>query len=240
MKKIIYSAFYIVKFLMLEFLNFFLFIKNLIINRFDNFGLINFIISFFQKKINFKNNDINKFISKNKKLTEQEKIKKGNNEILVELLLSHHSEPMIMNCLIAKDLQRMYKTRITALINKEDILTKKIAESFGIKNFIYHKKNNIFQNFIFFLRAMYIYNYQPTNKKFKNIKYKNFEIGKSALENYLRWHNNNLFKKDKFLLIYFLSKSILSIENSLKIFETKFKYFVIGEIQFIPNKLLFL
>ena len=86
---------------------------------------------------------------------------------------------------------------------------------------------------------MYIYNYQPTNKKFKNIKYKNFEIGKSALENYLRWHNNNLFKKDKFLLIYFLSKSILSIENSLKIFETKFKYFVIGEIQFIPNKLLF-
>ena len=239
MKKIIYSAFYIVKFLMLEFLNFFLFIKNLIINRFDNFGLINFIISFFQKKINFKNNDINKFISKNKKLTEQEKIKKGNNEILVELLLSHHSEPMIMNCLIAKDLQRMYKTRITALINKEDILTKKIAESFGIKNFIYHKKNNIFQNFIFFLRAMYIYNYRPTNEKFKNIKYKNFEIGKSALENYLRWHNNNLFKKDKFLLIYFLSKSILSIENSLKIFETKFKYFVIGEIQFIPNKLLF-
>ncbi len=239
MKKIIYSAFYIVKFLMLEFLNFFLFIKNLIINRFDNFGLINFIISFFQKKNNFKNNDINKFISKNKKLTEQEKIKKGNNEILVELLLSHHSEPMIMNCLIAKDLQRIYKARITALINKEDILTKKIAESFGIKNFIYHKKNNIFQNFIFFLRAMYIYNYRPTNEKFKNIKYKNFEIGKSALENYLRWHNNNLFKKDKFLLIYFLSKSILSIENSLKIFETKFKYFVIGEIQFIPNKLLF-
>ena len=106
MKKIIYSAFYIVKFLMLEFLNFFLFIKNLIINRFDNFGLINFIISFFQKKINFKNNDIKKFISKNKNLTEQEKIKKGNNEILVELLLSHHSEPMIMNCLIAKDLPK--------------------------------------------------------------------------------------------------------------------------------------
>ena len=52
MKKIIYSAFYIVKFLMLEFLNFFLFIKNLIINRFDNFGLINFIISFFFKKKN--------------------------------------------------------------------------------------------------------------------------------------------------------------------------------------------
>ena len=94
----------------------------------------------------------------------------------------------------------MYKTRITALINKEDILTKKIAESFGIKILYITKRITSFKTSYF--STMYIYNYQPTNKKFKNIKYKNFEIGKSALENYLRWHNNNYLKKINFTYLF--------------------------------------
>ena len=155
------------------------------------------------------------------------------------MLLPHHSEPMIMNCLIAKDLQKFYKSQIVALINKDDLLTKKIAESFGIKNFIYLNKNKFLRNIYYFILALRLVNYNDIEKKIVKLKFLGHEVGKAALENYLRWHNTNLNKKDKFLLFLFLSRSMLAVNNAQNIFRENYKFFVIGELQFIPNKLLF-
>ena len=65
------------------------------------------ISSILNNNIKFKDDFINKFLLKNKS---QNKIRKKNKrkKILIELLLPHHSEPMIINCLIAKDISKIY------------------------------------------------------------------------------------------------------------------------------------
>ncbi len=236
----IFIFFFLIKYFVLE-------IKNqlhLLLNKFKFYENHNFLNYFehkiLNKKLLFKNKNINKFLKKNTQITEQEKIKNfKKNKILVELLLPHHSEPMIMNCLIAKDLQKFYKSQIVALINKDDLLTKKIAESFGIKNFIYLNKYKFFKNVYYFILALRLVNYNDIEKKIIKLKFSGHEVGKAALENYLRWHNTDLSKKDKFLLFLFLSRSMLAVNNAKNIFKENYKFFVIGELQFIPNKLLF-
>ena len=124
-----------------------------IINFFEDIDLINFL--FFKSKINiFKNHDINNFLNRNikyNKIIQHSKIEK---KILVELLLSHHSEPMIINILIAKDLMKIYDTEIVGLVNHDDLLTIKIAQSFGIKNFIYKNKSNFYTRLKYFCKAL--------------------------------------------------------------------------------------
>jgi hypothetical protein len=232
--------FFLVKFILLEF-------KNLItltinpIKFFNEFNFFNYLNhKFFNQKIKFRDDNINKFLEKNQKITNNEKLKIiKKNEILVELLLPHHSEPMIMNCLIGKDIQKVYNAQIVGLINKDDLLTKKIAESFGIKKFVYLNKNNLLKNLCYFIKAIKIIKLKDIDKKLFSLKFSGYEVGKAALENYLRWYNNDIFKKDKFLLYLFLSKALLALDNGEKIFKTKYKMFVIGELQFVPNKLLF-
>ncbi len=236
----IFIFFFLIKYFVLE-------IKNqlhLLLSKFKFYENHNFLNYFehkvLNKKLLFKNKNINKFLKKNTQITKQEKIENlKKNKILVELLLPHHSEPMIMNCLIAKDLQKFYKSQIVALINKDDLLTKKIAESFGIKNFIYLNKNKFLRNIYYFILALRLVNYNDIEKKIVKLKFLGHEVGKAALENYLRWHNTNLNKKDKFLLFLFLSRSMLAVNNAQNIFRENYKFFVMGELQFIPNKLLF-
>jgi hypothetical protein len=232
--------FFLIKFILLEFKN----LINLIINPIKllkNYNFFNYLkYKLLGRKLKFKDKNINKFLIKNQKITDSEKIKENrNNKILVELLLPHHSEPMIMNCLIGKDLQKFYNGCIVGLINKGDLLTKKIAESFGIKDFIYLNKNNFFRNLYFFLLSLNIISLKNIDKKLINLKFYGHEVGKAALENYLRWYNDDINKKDKFLLYLLLSKALLTTYNGRKIFAKKYKIFVIGELQFIPNKLLF-
>ena len=124
----IFIFFFLIKYFVLE-------IKNqlhLLLSKFKFYENHNFLNYFehkvLNKKLLFKNKNINKFLKKNTQITKQEKIENlKKNKILVELLLPHHSEPMIMNCLIAKDLQKFYKSQIVALINKDDLLTKKLS-----------------------------------------------------------------------------------------------------------------
>ena len=232
--------FFLLKFILLEIKNQFY----LLFNKFKfykNHNLLNYFgHKFLHRKLLFKNKDIDKFLKKNIQITKQEKPKNfKKNKILVELLLPHHSEPMIMNCLIAKDLQKLCESQIVALINKDDLLTKKIAESFGIKNFIYLNKNNFLKNIYYFILALKLVDYNDIEKKIIKLKFSGYEVGKAALENYLRWHNNDLNMKDKFLLFLFLSRSILTVNDAKSIFKENYKFFVMGELQFIPNKLLF-
>ena len=45
-------------------------------------------------------------------------------------------------------------------------------------------------------------------KKIVKLKFLGHEVGKAVLENYLRWHNTDLNKKDKFLLFSFLKINV--------------------------------
>jgi hypothetical protein len=126
MTNILFIFFFIIKFILLEIKNKLSSILGLI-KFFNNYYFFNFInYKLFGKKLIFKDNNINIFLQKNYQITSKEKFKKPlKNKILVELLLPHHSEPMMMNCLIAKDLQKVFNSQIVGLINKDDLLTKK-------------------------------------------------------------------------------------------------------------------
>jgi hypothetical protein len=208
-----------------------------IINFFENINLINFLFSKTKNNI-FKNNDINHFLNKNiknnKTINNSQKKK-----ILVELLLAHHSEPMIINILIAKDLMKIYDAEIVGLVNQDDILTIKIAESFGIKKFIYKDKINFYTRLNYFFKAISKIDLKyPHKVKYIKIN-KHDEVGKAAYEHYLRYHDCEINKINILLLINCLAKALEANNFSNKIFFKNYIIFVIGETQFIPNKLYF-
>ena len=129
--------------------------------------LVSLADKIFNKDLNFKDHNINLFIKKNSIITNNENIKiKKNNKILIELLLSHHSEPMVLNCLIGKDFQKYYNAELIGLINKNDYLTKKIAESFGIKKFIYISEYNFIKNIYYFFLALRIVKIKDIDEEF--------------------------------------------------------------------------
>lgn len=205
------------------------------------YNLVNFLrYKFLNKDLKFKDDKINLFLKKNSIITKDENIKtESKNKILIELLLPHHSEPMLFNCLIGKDLQKYYNAEIIGLINKNDYLTKRIAESFGIKKFIYICECNFIKRIYYFILALKFIKINDVEKKIINLKFLGHEVGKAALENYLRWHNKMTSPLKKFLLYLFLSKALSITEFGNRLFKTKYKIFVMGELQFLPNKLLF-
>ena len=225
----------------------FLFVKNFkrILISYYYFFVNNKIFNYFFFKIGlvkheFRDNNINIFLNKNEKLNKQRKQNIFNSKaVLIELLLSHHSEPMIMNCLIAKDIQKKYNLECVGLVKKNDLLTKKIAESFGIKKFVFIENENFLKKIYYLIKAFNLVSYKNIEHKLIKIKYNGHEVGKSAYEHYLRFHNMKFDKKDKFLLFICLANALQTLNNAAEIFKKKYKFFVLGETQFIPNKLLF-
>ncbi len=233
----IIKVFFILNFIFLEIKK----IKSLIINKYKSFREIK-ITSFIKYKIgigdiSFRDENINIFLRKN---NFRNKIKKkSKKKILIELLLSHHSEPMINNCLIGKDLEKIYNAECVGLIKKKDLLTRKIAESFGITIFEFIDNDHFFSNLKFFIIALRSINYNEIENKISSYKKDGYELGKSALESYYRFYNSKTKNKNKFLLYLYLSRAIKSNQQAQKIFKKNFKIFVLGENQFIPNKILF-
>lgn len=196
------------------------------------------ISSFFNGKIKFRDNFINKFLLKNKIQNKFNKNSK-NKKILVELLIPHHSEPMILNSLIAKDISKYYDCDCVGLIGKNDILTKEIAKSYGINEFVYISRGNFFFRVYIFCKALFLINLNKIDKSLYHFKYDNMEIGKCALEHYLRFYNFNPKEKNLYRLYDCLYRSLINYHFIKKIFSQKYKYFILGETQFIPNKILF-
>jgi hypothetical protein len=146
---------------------------------------------------------------------------------------------MIINILIAKDLMKIYDAEIVGLVNQDDILTIKIAESFGIKKFIYKNKTNFYTRLNYFFKAISKIDLKYPHK-IKYIKINKYdEVGKAAYEHYLRYHDCEINKVNILLLINCLAKALEANDFSNKIFFKNFIVFVIGETQFIPNKLYF-
>ena len=188
--------------------------------------------------LKYKDQNITKFLKNMKSNYLKSKKKYSKKKILVELLYIH-PERTIMNCLISKDLQKFYGFDITALIKKNDHLSKSIAQSFGINRFIYYQEGNIIDRIKSLLMAIDIINFNEIDKKLIKLKLFGYEIGKAAYENYFRFYNFNHLKKNKFLLYICLSKAILATKFSKKIFRENYEMCVIGELQYIPYRLLF-
>ena len=214
--------------------------KSSIINKYkiiNQFKLISYIkFKFGNGDLLFKDENINSFLKKNS-IRFRKKNKK--NKIIIELLLSHHSESAVMHCLVGNDLAKIYNAECIGIVKKNDYLTMKIANSFGIKEFRFVESENLFLNFRYFIMALNLISPRKIEKKIFKLKYNGLEIGKAALESYYRFFNSDTKKINKIHLYIYLSRAIKTGIWSKTAFKTKYKFFVIGETQFVPHKILF-
>ena len=187
----------------------------------------------------FKDENLNEFLKINEKFTKNEKNFESKNKILVDLTVDHHPEYALLNCLIANDLKKNLKQDIVGLINSDDIKSEKIAQSFGIKNFIVYKRKNFLKRLMYFIESVKLINSHSSLDKLINIKYKNIEIGKCAYEHSIRFFTKSSFKVD-FYFYLSVAKSIENVNFFNNIYSRNFfNHSVIAETQFIPHKIFF-
>ena len=209
-------------------------------NFFNEISIFKFLIKNQKSNISyFKDENLNYFLRINKQINKDDKSFLSKNKILVDLTVDHHPEYALLNCLIANDLKEILKQNIVGLINSDDIKSKKIAQSFGIKNFIIYKRKNFFKRFMYFIEAVKLINLHSSLNKLINIKYKNIEIGKCAYEHSIRFFTKYNFKVD-FYFYLSIAKSIENVDFINNIYSNNlFNHSVIAETQFIPHKIFF-
>jgi hypothetical protein len=238
MPNLVLKIFFLIKFFFFETKNLYRIIL-IKLNNISKFKSIDYISYLFKSSnLKYKDQNITTFLKNIKLNYYRSNRKNSKKKVLVELLYIH-PERTIMNCLISKDLQKFYGFDITALIKKNDHLSKSIAQSFGINRFIYYEEGNIIDRIKSLLMAIDLINFDEIDEKLVKLRLFGFEIGKTAYENYLRFYNFNYSRKNKFLLYICLSKSLLATKFAKKTFREKYEMYVAGELQYIPYKPLF-
>tara|TARA_Y100000768_G_scaffold73165_1_gene51598 strand:+ start:1057 stop:2823 length:1767 start_codon:yes stop_codon:yes gene_type:complete len=200
--------------------------------------LIRFIFSK-KKSYPFRNKNINDYLDKNRFIWKK-KESINNKKILVDLTLGHPAYS-IWNCLIMKELSNYYKiNKVDGIIKKYDYLSYFIGYSFGIKNFIFIDNGSFLSRIKFFIKALSLISEKNFKKKLIKLKYKNFAIGRVAYEYTVRNFAKKLFSKSQYHYFYIaIAKALFSQKNHRKIFSEKYIAFVLGEIQYIPNRLFY-
>ena len=238
MQNLSLKIFFLIKFFFYEIKNLYRIIL-IRLNNISRFKLINYISYLLMcNDLKYKNQNITAFLKNMKSIYLKSNKKYSKKKILV-VLLQIHPERTIMDCLISKDLQKFHDFEITALIKKNDHLSKNIAQSFGINRFVYYQEGNIIDRIKSLLMAIDLINHNEIEKKLIKLKLFGYEIGKTAYENYLRFYNFNHLKKNRFLLYTCLSKSLLATKFSKNIFRENYEVCVMGELQYIPYRPLF-
>jgi len=186
----------------------------------------------------FRNKNLINFLIKNKKIWSEIKFK-NENLTLVDLTLSHQPLCAITNLVIAKEISKINNQDLIALVNQNDLATKKIAESYGIKKFVYYPENNFIKKYLYLCKSSLILkNYKNVNH-FLNYKLENIDVGRATYEHYLRHFAKKTPSKIDFLFNLILSKCLSDLNFSNKIFNNyKIKNFVTNELQFLPNRIL--
>lgn len=202
-----------------------------------------FFLIFNYKKIkpqDFNKGDFLVFLNNLKKnyFIDQENFKNKKN-ILVDLLLTH-IDYVFINLLIASELQKLTNLPVVCLLHEKDYKNKLIANQFGFQKFIYVKKQSFFKKLLYFIKSINIFKTLKSEIKYNNFKYKNIEVGKIALENFFRFNKNLRNKNEKFFKILNLYKSLLFFDFFKNIcINKKINYLVIGESQYLPNRMVF-
>lgn len=198
-----------------------------------------FIYLFINKKIFFfRDKNINFFLKYNQKLWKSNNLSEDK-IILVDLTLNRQPIHAICQCILANNLKKINNYKCKAIIKNGDILTKFIARSFLINNFIIIKNANFFVRLNYYLKAINILSYENLEKKLIKYKYNNIEIGKAAYEFAFRNYFRHLPEKKKNYLFYLsFSRSLLVYNQAHQIFkDNNIKILVMAELQFLPHRI---
>ena len=188
----------------------------------------------------FKEGDFLNFLKNLKKNYYSNQTKfKNDKVILVDLLLTH-IDYVLINLLIAKELQKLTGKPVVCLMYKKDYKNKLIANQFGFKNFIYIERQAFYKKMIYFIKSIYICKQFQNEKNYNNFKYNNIEVGKIALESFFRFNKKLNDKNEKFFKILNFYKSLFFLDFFKEICtRNKVDCLVIGESQYLPNRMVF-
>ena len=203
------------------------------------FKILGKIVKNDQKPI-FLNKDLNEYLMHN--LSHWKSLKSNSKKfILIDLTLSTHPTYTIIQCILGNNFKKITGYECKVIINQYDILTKFIAKSFCINNFVFLKKENIFRRLYYFNKSLELINLQKNLKKLISLKKEKIEIGKAAYEFTVRNYIKDLsFKKSLFFFYISLAKSLYILNQTNKIFKMKnIKLLLMAETQFLPNRIFF-
>ncbi len=210
---------------------------------FNEIIIINLLINFFfgTRKNIFKLNELNSFITENKKFWKKKYSFKQNEnkKILVENFINQPAYTM-SNAIIAVYLRNIFKYEIIGLVRKGDLIGEAIFRSYGIKKISYLRSLNIFQRIMTLYLSLKLVKNSNKIDKFCKIKYKNLNVGLSSYDAYVRYTGKPSLKNINSELIYFLSDSIgfcIFFDKLLK--NKKINLSVQAETAFSPPNNLF-
>ena len=215
-----------------------------LVNFFVFFQEVNFFKFIFQKLIPrqniniFKIDDINNFINYNSKTLDKNFTKNPlKKKIFVESFINHPVYT-IQNCIIAYTTSRILKTECCGIIRKGDIRSKKIFESFGIKETIYINQGNIFSRICNLFIAFKLLNKIKDIDSLLKLNIKKIEVGRAIYEQYLRFKKNPEIKNIVLDFYFLLSKALILNNQFKKIFiNNNNTYLIQAETQYFPYSL---
>lgn len=229
-------------------LTFLLYQKKIIINKvsylFFFFSKINififFLFLFNRDKYNpIISNEFRKFILQNKMKWLKKKKTTSKNYIAVECFINHAAYAL-SNILISQFLHNIYNYQRLGIIRNGDIKSEIIYRSFGIKNFIYYKNLNFYQQIIYISKALLLLNKIKTISELCRLKYKSIDVGFFAYDTYIRYSGNPTAKKVNYTIIINLAEAIYSYDFFSNIINNfPIKKLVQSETQFMPLNILF-
>lgn len=190
----------------------------------------------------FKKNKYENLFLKNPKTINLLKLKKfkDKNKILVNLL-SRNTEYQRLNLIISKILNHITGNDILILVNKFDLKSKIFAESFGFKNFVYFKEDNIFKKYQIYKIAKSKFKKNNNINKLLKLSENNISIGKIIYDHIIRHFNLGSIDgkiNEKYFIYYY--NAYLADHLSKKIFkENKIDYFIQSEKHWIPANIIF-
>ena len=187
----------------------------------SNYSLKNLFRFFQDRNINpSKNLFFKKFTSLNQNKWKKTNFYNTNNKDDIFLTsFVHLPEDVIPNSIIAKYLANIKKSKIIAIIDKEDIQAEIIMRSYGIKNFRYLKNPSIISEIIFFIKSFFLLEKIKTFKNFLNYKKNKIHFGKIVIEHVIRHTGKPYIEKLDFKVCYFLAQAFLLEKKIEKIFK---------------------
>ena len=170
----------------------------------------------------------------------REFINKNTNKYVLIINIMNHVGYTMSGTVIAKNLIEMFHSNGMALLRKNDLKSKLIYESFGIKKFIFLTDLNFFMRLKYLLKAYSIIKSYKTLEDFFELELNGVNLGRAVYDHYLRFTGIGTVDHFSPKMYLFLSKALLNYYQIKKYYD-KFKFIasVNTESQFIPGSIIF-
>ena len=212
----------------------FLFMGKKILKEIKNLKNFFVIIILFREKIK----SFEYFLNKNQNFWKSFRTNTKSEKILISNFINLPGD-IIINCVIAKYLEKKFNTSSFVISNKGDNISK-LINSYNIKKHICLQNQNLFFKIKIYCKTIYYINKIKNISQLYKFKLDKIFIGKIVIDHIQRHSGENIIKDLNFKVFYHLYEALYAHYFFLKIIKEKnIKYVVQSETQFIPCGIIF-